>query len=460
MKVDIVYLLFALCAPGLFLACKPPRAVLAIFLGGWVLLPVGHYPDGSAQAVFPYWITGLAVPSDMLLTKAWIAPAVALLGALLFDRRAWRGWRPRPIDATIVAWVLWPLLVAPFSPPADPPAGLSSLYLAGAWGIPWLLGRVYFTSPDHQRELARGIAWSGLACLPFSLVEGVVGPSFYSAVYETHPFRNDGAVRYLGYRPLGFFEDGNQYGLWIALAALVALWLAATATGDRRTVGRARGVAALVTAMALAAQSVGAIALLLLGCAFLAVCGWIRVRGLVIGAVAVLVVAGAVYVSGRVPVTRLAKNTEIGRQVVDGLRGLGRDSFGWRIAQDQKLLPAAMARPLTGNAEWSWWRTQGGRPWGLSLLVLGQFGVPGMCLCLATLLAPPLRLAMKMPRVSGWAAEALPLMLATVVALSVVDALMNSFIFFPALMVAGAIATAVPIRRRGEITRVGRRAMA
>ena len=102
------------------------------------------------------------------------------------------------------------------------------------------------------------------------------------------------------------------------------------------------------------------------------------------------------------------------------------------------------------------------------MLVLGQFGLVGLCLSMATLLWPAMRVAMQAPRSSGWVAQSLPLMLSTLVVLTVLDALMNSFIFFPALVVAGALAvsplaterasragrTQLP---RGEITRIPKR---
>ena len=459
--IDALFLVFAIGSPFLFKALRPERAVLVIFLGGWVLLPVGHYPPGSAESLFPYWITGLAVPSDMLLTKAWIVPAVALSGSALFDRAMLRAFQPAWIDLPIGLWCLWPLLESPFVTSADPAGWLASLYLAGAWGLPWLLGRVYFCTMLRQRDLARGIAWSGLACLPFSVVEGLVGPSLYSAVYESHPFRNDGATRYTGFRPLGFFENGNQFGLWISLAALMALWIARTESPGGRAHRVARGIAAVVTTMALAAQSIGGIVLLVSGCLFLSICRWIRPRGLVVYVFSVVVVAGAVYVSGRVPVTRLARDTVIGQHIVSDLRAVGRGSLSWRISQDQKLLPDATARPLTGEAQWNWWRAHKVRPWGLAMLVLGQFGLPGMALSLAALLVPALRYTLRVPRGSGWLGDGVALALATVVVLATVDALMNSFIFFPALLAAGAIAQAEPTGRiRGEITRIGRRAMA
>jgi hypothetical protein len=46
MKIDVAYLVFTLCALGVFKLCKPTLAVLIVFLGGWVLLPIGHFPTG------------------------------------------------------------------------------------------------------------------------------------------------------------------------------------------------------------------------------------------------------------------------------------------------------------------------------------------------------------------------------------------------------------------------------
>ena len=66
-----------------------------------------------------------------------------------------------------------------------------------------------------------------------------------------------------------------------------------------------------------------------------------------------------------------------GRAVVGAIKSVGRGSFSWRIAQDQRALPLATARPLVGTGQWDWWRPQPSRPWGLAMLVLGQFGLIG-----------------------------------------------------------------------------------
>lgn len=457
MIVDIVFAGFALCGLAIFAFCRPAVAVLVVFLGGWVLLPVGHYPASAALAQFPYWITGLAVPSDMLLTKAWVAPAVALAGVLAFDRKALLALRPVWMDMPIAVWCLWPLAQAALTDAPRPEAWLASTYLVGCWGLPWALGRAYFASLAAGLLLARGLAISALACLPFSLIEGLFGPVAYGAVYETHPFRFDGDTRYLGFRPIGFFEHGNQFGLWLALCALAAVWLARTApAADARRRRIMVAIAAAVTVMALLAQSIGAILLMLLGGGFLWACRLVRPRRMVLAVLVVVTLGGVVYVSGVVPVMQIGRETAFGQHVVDGLRSVGRGSFAWRVLQDQKLLKDATAQPLVGQGRWDWWQAKGTRPWGFALLALGQFGAVGLCACFAALLWPALRVASHAPRAGGWQPGALPLLLASLVVLAVIDALMNSFIFFPAVLIAGALA-ASPRAGRGEITRIPRR---
>ena len=444
MNVDIAFLAFALVAWLPFRFCRPAVAAAIVFFAGWVFLPVGHYAPGSAQATFPFWITGLAVPSDMLLTKAWVAPVAALLGAAVFDSAALRRCRPRWIDLPMVAWCAWPLVQAMLQSlatdaVASPSGMLASLYVAGCWGAPWLLGRLYFGSPEGLRLLAMAMTGSALACLPFSLVEGVAGPMFYNRAYELHPMREDGIERYIGFRPLGFFEDGNQFGIWIALCALAAVWLAVVGR-HARFAKRWRVAAVVVVAMAVAAQSLGALLMLATGAAFLSLCRFLRPRGTAVALLVVLVLGGTVYVSGVVPIMRIGRDTEIGREVVEALRSVGRGSFAWRISQDQKLLADARQNMVIGSATWDWWRPKDTRPWALSMLLLGQFGLVGLTLAMGSLLWPALLVAWRAPRASGWRPDGVQLMVATVIVLAALDALLNAFFFFPAIVAAGALA--------------------
>lgn len=449
MPADAAFLLFVALSLAAFVRAPRGSTAVAVFLAGWVLLPPGPYPAGSHEAVFPYWIVGSALPSDMLLSKAWVAPVTALLGWLGVDRSRWRRLRPSRWDALVLAWCCAPLLQSLAAIEPSPSPLLGSAYLSGTWGATWLLGRCIATDPHGPAQWMAGLAAAGLACLPFSLLEATRAPWLYAAVYgQRHPFTDDGATRYLGYRPLGFFENGNQSGLWLACCALAAFALAlATAAGAARR--RAFAVALAVGLAALASQSVGAVVSWLVGAALLAFWHARGLRRAVWSALAAALLAAPLYYSNALPIRQVVEHTAAGQTVKAALRQAGRQSLAYRVARDQDLLPEALAHPWTGSGHWDWWRASAARPWSLPVLVLGQFGILAAAGLLALWLGPALRQLASgaPPGPAGPSAESprasarLALGMALVVVMAVADSALNSFVFFPAVALAGALAS-------------------
>jgi hypothetical protein len=388
--IEVVFVAFGFVALIIFFLVPPAYAVAITCFAGWLLLPVGNYPAGSVEAVFPYWIMGTAVPSDMLLTKMWWPPVVALAGALLTDRKMLTHFRPGWVDVPMGLWCLWPLVqwVAVENP--DPKPWIGTLYLAAAWGAPWLLGRTYFAGFEGGRRLMISLAAGLVVIAPIALIEGILGPRVYGWFYGPHPFRFDGQERYIGFRPLAFFENGNQYGIWVAATALAALWLSRSTDQNRNGVWWILvAVSALVVTFA--SQSVGALFLLFAGLAFCWTAPlWLTRRILALSLV-LISIGGAVYLSGGLPLRDIADKTAIGHRIVDLLRISGRGSLTWRIARDQSALDLIRLHPIEGTARWDWWREKGQRPWGLWLLIMGQFGLVGSILACSSLVLPILR---------------------------------------------------------------------
>lgn len=422
------------------LHADPTAVVLGTFLAAWTLLPVGPFPPGSIEAEFPYWLTGGGVPSDMGLTKAWVAPTVALLVSALVAPRAFAALRPTAFDAAILLWCAWPLASAALADAPRPSGPVASLHLLGTWGSTWLLGRLHLASAAGRRTLVEALPWAGLALLPIALWEGVLGPAehgLYGAVFDTvHPFRTDGADRYLGFRPLGFFENGNQYGIWLAVCTLAAVWLAIATRTAWRVV-----LAGVLAAMAVLSQAVGALLLLGGGLAVLASARFVRPRVLALATVAAVALGGTLYASGAVDWLRLGKETAFGRATVDVLRHAGRGSLPWRVAQDQRALHLAVQKPIAGTARWDWWRPLATRPWALAMQVLGQFGAVGLFSLLAAWLGPAVRAAWRAPpRVDAWDAATPTLALAAIACIGLADAALNAFVAWPSVLAAAALA--------------------
>lgn len=396
------------------------QVLVGSFFLGWMLLPVAAFPSPADQM----GMLGTALPAATLVTKAAVLPLMLLIVSLFVSRDSWRRWRPQWLDGVVVAFCAIPLLHG---------RTLDAPYLGAAWLATWLLGRVLIVGRDGRRDGLRLAAATGLALLPVAMLEGVASPWLYRLVYGPHPFQTTGAERYLGYRPVGFFEDGNQYGIWTAMAALAGIELART---DRAW----RWIAAVLVGIALAAQSAGAILLLLVG--GVALIGRPSLpRWLLPAAGAALLAGGGVYLGGVIPLEHIARDTRPGQMLLGAFRSMGRGSLPWRISQDQKALPLIVQRPVIGYGAWDWWRPLGRRPWGLPMLVIGQYGILGLALMLTAILAGPLATLWRGVRDERFA-------LAVIVLLAGVDAMLNSTIYFPAILYAGALAGMGTIGRR------------
>jgi hypothetical protein len=108
------------------------------------------------------------------------------------------------------------------------------------------------------------------------------------------------------------------------------------------------------------------------------------------------------------------------------------------VSQDQKVMPLLHEHLLVGWGRWDWWLPVGFRPWGVPMLVVGQFGLIGLALLLVVMLAAPVSVLARTGVATVVGALALGVMLAAV------DAALNGFIFWPAIVAVGAVASYRP----------------
>ncbi len=420
------YAIYAILAMILFRLTSPRRAALIGYFGGWLILPVAIYRSGTLTPEgFTLDVIGTALPSDLLLTKAIVIPLTVLVGLALKSPSLLRNYRVGPTDIAMAAFCMTPLLAF-----CGGRIGLGSAasqvgYLAAVWGGTWMIGRLLFTGKDGRQSLIMAMAMSGLVLVPFAIVEGLGSPRLYALVYGAHPFHMDGVQRYYGSRPLAFFEHGNQYGIWIAMSALAAIHLSRQPESSSRTMTLFAGA---FTICAFASQSIGAILLLIVGAAWLLLSGRARRLILIAGAVLTLI-GGVAYLSGKGPMERLAYRTGAGEAVIGILKTAGRGSLSWRVHRDLEALETIGRAPLTGSGGWDWWRPLNAHPWGFPLLLAGQFGLLSLALVGFAMLAGSVR------QLWHHSNDLLPV----VVLLASIDAWLNSFLYFPAVLAAAAI---------------------
>ena len=377
---------------GLFLFYRYPVriAILATFIGGWAVLPTAQFTP--SDDVFPYWILSASLPAGYFITKATITGLTALAGVLIFDGKGLRRFRLSLWDLPMIVWCVVPLLSGLANHAVYAGAlrdGLrGALYQFLAWGVPYLMGRLYFEDNASLRLAAKAFVIAGLCYVPICLVEFFAGPQLYAHVYGYQPYRWLGAERYIGFRPIGFLEDGNELGIWMAASALLAtgLWKQGQV---RRVLGLPIGwAAAMLLFITLLCQSSGSIILLLCLLPFaLAGSMAFRRRFVVVLAVMILCFAG-LRLANVVSLRGMVDHNRAARGVASILTRIGRHSFGWRLKQDESHVRTALARPLLGSGQWNWWHDGPARPWGLWLLAFGMYGGVGL-LALETLQIAP-----------------------------------------------------------------------
>jgi hypothetical protein len=414
-------------------------AILVNFIAGAALLPSAAYAPTAVP--FPYWILGTCLPSIHFFTKATVTGMTCLFGIVLFDRKTFKRFQLGFWDLPMLVWCAVPLLSAVANAQGIAVAIRSELYQTLAWGVPYLVGRLYFVDAESWKLAAKAFTIAGIAYVPICLIEIFTGPQFYAHLYGYQPYRWTGARRYFGFRPTGLLEDGNQLGIWMATSALIAMWL-----WRRRIIDRILGipsswVSGSLFCVTLLCQSAGSIFLLVCLLPFV----WFRKSDLpraILGAVIVMVLGlMTLRLANVVSIQTLVKQNAVARSAASSLKRIQRGSFGWRLSQDEKYVGLALEKPLLGSGEWDWWKGGSTRPWGLWLLTFGMYGLAGLIALECVQLFPVARILWSPHPNSDSSTFDLRSALAAAILMSAIDNLLNGSMILPLLLAIGGLSS-------------------
>jgi hypothetical protein len=358
--------------------------VLVTVLGGWLFLP---------QATFEL----PAVP-DYTRFAAVMIPA--MLGVLLFDGRRLFPFTVRWYDLPMIAWCLCPI-------PSSLTNGLG-LYdgVAGAaeqvinFGIPYMLGRTYFSDERGLRELAVGIFLGGLIYCPLILYELRMSPQLHRMLYGAHPDDFHKVWRWGGYRPWVFMSHGIELGLWMAVASMLGIW--GWRTGALRKLwGIGTGwLSSGLFAVFLLCKAANGWGVALLGLGSLFMTKWSRAKLFLI----VLLLMPPGYVLAR---TLAGYEAQMLTGFLEEVNPRRADSLRSRIAHEQVLMERAHQRPLLGWGTYGRNRPEGELPEeamggaattdSMWIIIYGQKGVLGLLSYGAVLLMPAALLLGRLP---------------------------------------------------------------
>lgn len=386
----------------------PSRAVASAFVIGWLFLPNITLP----------------VPGLPDVGKALLTTLVTLLVLALLRPEQFRHARFHWLDLFAVGLSLSSGVASISNDLGLYDACSQSFAGMMRWMGPYWLGRMCLSTPAKALEFCKIIVFLGLVYVPLCAFELRMSPQLHLMVYGV-PNQWLGQ-RLGGWRPAVFMWNGLMLGLWMSAVTLVAFWLWRNYPKLRIT-GAPMGVVFLILlATTILCKSTGALAILVGGVASLLgltasrskaplFCLWLlvplyigtRVTGVWSG-------EGVLEVAGLVSADR-------------------RDSFDFRLRQEDKLLRKAFQRPLFGWGGFGRNRVynESGRDVsvtdGLWVIQFGTTGLFGM-ICLYGVLLSPTAMVLKNESAASMAAPPIAAVtaLALVTLFFAIDSLPNA----------------------------------
>ena len=423
---------------ALFVALRPQRAAIVAIIGGWLFLPEAHF----GIAGFPDY------------TKLTAISCSVLLAAALLDGQRLVAVRPHWIDLLIAIWVMIPVASALANGLGlyDGVAGVVRQILV--WGVPYFIGRAYFSHLAGLRELAIGVFLGGLVYVPLCLWEIRMSPQLHGWLYGFSPSPWSNALRLGGYRPKVFLHSGLPVGLWMTGASLVGAWLWHTGALRNLWGHRAGWAVGTLWVTTLLCKSLGALTVLGAAVGVLYLCGRWGIRSAFI----VWVSGTAVYIFGRTMMDWSGEKVVAAAQMISEDRAA---SLAFRIHNENMLMVRAAERPLLGWGGWGRNRPEGLRTVtdGAWIIALGRYGVVGLVSMLGTLLVPAMWLWWRIRR-ERWSDPALaPAIVLSMLGVCLANDFVLNAMLNPVFLVAtGAVSGWLTAERRLCVVSAARQA--
>jgi hypothetical protein len=407
------------------------KTILSGFISGVLFLPVAGLP-----------FTGLT-------SKNLIVCATIFVASFVGAPSRWLQFRPKLVDVPMLVFCVWPFFSSMENGLGWYDATSAVLESSIAFGMPYLVGRIYFADGSGIELLAGGIVLGALAYVPFCLWEARFSPQLHRLVYGVHQHSFAQTIRFGGFRPVVFMDHGLMVGMWMSAGSLLAVWLWRSGAVSHFLGVPAWSIAAMLCATSLICKSFGALVLLGIGVIVLLLAR--QTRSAIPLVCLVLVVP--LYLGSRISgVWSGEELATISAQIGNAERG---ESLRFRLHNEDLLVRRAMERPVAGWGRWGRFlvRDDAGSaitvPDGFWIIALGQTGLVGLIAFVCVLLLPVARLARRTPA-RLWAEGRLAAAggIAALLSLYMIDSILNGMINPVFFLAAGAVTDPAPSANR------------
>jgi len=313
----------------LFSMLPARRAVLAAYLTAWLFLP---------QAAYSF--AGLPDYTRMSATTGGV-----FLAAMLFDMPRLTTFKFRWFDIPMGLFCVVPFFSSVTNGLGVYDGVSETLTQVITWGLPYLIGRLYFTDAQSIREFAVVIVIGGLIYMPLCWYELRMSPQLHNIVYGFYPHNWADVFRLGGWRPSVFMQHGLALALWMVLTSVVAMSLWASGAVRRLWGFNFGWFAAALCATAVLCKSSIATGWLVLALGALACMKWLKwhhvLLFLILAAPAYMVLRGTNIVTIDMIMGPVDANVEARAA-----------SLRNRLVSEGPFVKHAMQRPIFGWGGW------------------------------------------------------------------------------------------------------------
>ena len=415
----------------LFALLPARRAAAVAVIGAWLLLP-------------PYVIQISNFPDYSKNTAATIG---MMLGAVFFDSTRIFKFRPRWFDVPMMVWCFCGVVTS-LQNDLGVYDGLSdALRQLMYWGLPYLLGRLYFSDPEGLKSFAVAMVIGGLAYVLPCLWEMRMSPQLLGNVYGIAGW---GGTRFGGFRPRVFFRTGLELGMFMTAVSLTAWWFWRCGVVKRlRAIPFGSVLLPILLGTTVLCRSTGALILLAGGMVVL----WASIRFKTRLLLVALILVGPIYAGLRIP--NLWSGTEIVALAEQFINAERAQSLGYRFMCEELLVAKALERPVFGWGGWGRSAVYFDDDYrdfdhmvptdGLWIISLGTKGYVGLSLLYLVMELPAMLFLWRFPVRLWHHPQTAPLLLAvTLLGLYMIDCILNGFVNIIYVTVAGGLMGITP----------------
>lgn len=196
----------------LFYMLPARRAALCAFIVAWMFLPE-----------FEYKFSGFPDYNKITATSLGV-----MIGMMVFDFGALVRLRFCLLDVPVLLYCMSGMAASINNDLGFYNGAAEMLETLMMWGVPYLVGRTYYTDRTAMKEVAVGIFVGGLVYVPLCLWEMRMGATLHFHLYGLiqHKFAQSIRPGLIGdFRPMVFMQTGLMVSFWMVSATLAGLWL-------------------------------------------------------------------------------------------------------------------------------------------------------------------------------------------------------------------------------------------